>query len=61
VPNAFQVAATADYDGNGSTDLLWRHTTDGRVYQWLINPASFAPTETLLGTVSPAAYGVVSP
>ena len=58
---AYQVAATADYDGNGSTDIAWRHATSGQVYQWLIDPTTLARTETLIGTVSPANFSVITP
>ncbi|PIV72606.1 MAG: hypothetical protein COW56_08150, partial [Rhodocyclales bacterium CG17_big_fil_post_rev_8_21_14_2_50_68_7] len=58
---AYQVAATADYDGNGSTDIAWRHAASGQVYQWLIDPTTLARTETLIGTVSPANFSVITP
>ena len=33
----WRIAGTADFDGNGSRDLVWRHETDGRVAIWLMN------------------------
>ena len=31
--------APADFDGDGKTDILWRHTTTGTVAIWLMNGA----------------------
>ncbi len=33
----YQIADTADFDGDGNSDILWRHDTSGAVFVWLIN------------------------
>lgn len=35
-PN-WQVVAIADIDGDGKTDLIWRHQTSGLIAAWLMN------------------------
>ncbi len=42
-PNtAWQIKATADFDGDGKTDLLYRNTTTGQVYVLLMNGGAVA-------------------
>jgi hypothetical protein len=36
VPIAFSVAETGDFDGNGTSDILWRDTS-GNLAIWFIN------------------------
>jgi hypothetical protein len=31
---------TADFDGNGSRDLVWQHQADGRIAVWYMNGLS---------------------
>lgn len=33
----WQIVGTADYNGDGRTDLLWRHATLGLNYSWYLN------------------------
>jgi hypothetical protein len=35
-------SATADFDGDGNSDLAWLNTQDGTVRVWLLNPAPSA-------------------
>ncbi len=35
----WRVVATADFDGNGSHDLVWQHT-DGSLAAWFMNGAA---------------------
>lgn len=42
VANAWQIAFTADFDGNGGSDLLWRNSASGEVSIWLM--AGIAPS-----------------
>jgi Calx-beta domain/FG-GAP-like repeat len=37
VDNAWQIADLADFDGDGRTDVLFRNTTTGQAYIWLMN------------------------
>jgi hypothetical protein len=37
VPSEWVVAGTGDFNGDGKTDLLWRHNTAGTVAIWLLN------------------------
>ncbi|MBL8256959.1 MAG: VCBS repeat-containing protein [Pseudoxanthomonas mexicana] len=34
---AWEVGSVADFDGNGTADILWRNVNDGRVTLWTIN------------------------
>jgi hypothetical protein len=36
------LVGTADMDGSGSRDLVWRHEGDGRIAVWLMNGAAFS-------------------
>ena len=33
IPTAWQVAGVADFNGDGKSDILWRHTS-GAVAEW---------------------------
>ena len=33
----WKIVGTADFDGNGSRDLVWHHQGDGRIAIWLMN------------------------
>jgi subtilisin family serine protease len=33
----WKIVGTADFDGNGSRDLVWHHQADGRIAVWLMN------------------------
>jgi hypothetical protein len=47
---------TADFDGDGNTDILWWNT-NGQLQEWLLNPpATLSP---LPATVSPKQVGVI--
>jgi hypothetical protein len=37
VPGNWVIVGTGDFDGNGSTDILWRDTSTGTVAIWLMN------------------------
>jgi isocitrate dehydrogenase len=47
----YQVAASGDYDGDGKTDLIWRHVGSGAAYVWLMDGA-VRVSETCIGTVA---------
>lgn len=48
-----------DMNGDGRADVVWRHSTSGANYLWLMNGSS-APTTTPLPTVSDAAWKIVA-
>jgi hypothetical protein len=33
----WRVQAVADFSGDGKADILWRHSTTGRLIVWLMN------------------------
>ena len=55
VPATWKIAGVGDFDGNGSTDILWRDTS-GNVGIWLMNGTQILST-TVLGNV-PATWNV---
>ena len=46
VPLSWTIAGTGDFDGNGSTDILWRDTS-GNVGMWLMNGTQLLSTAVL--------------
>ncbi|AHG89558.1 hypothetical protein J421_2021 [Gemmatirosa kalamazoonensis] len=40
-PSPWKVFATADFDHDGSADLVWRNTTTGDLVLWLMNGTAF--------------------
>ena len=36
------IQGTGDYNGDGKADILWRNSTSGDVYIWLMNGISIA-------------------
>jgi hypothetical protein len=51
VPTAWRIVATADFNGDGKSDiLLWRNTTTGEVAVWFISGVTVTGT-TGIGTV----------
>ena len=49
VPSAWQVAGTADFSGDGKTDLLWHNSTTQEVAVWLLNGRSLLEAELAYG------------
>ena len=50
---AYDIVGTGDFDGDGKSDLLWRHTTLGDVWIWLMDGAT-PLSEMYIDTVDPA-------
>lgn len=44
----WSVAGVGDFDGNGTSDILWRNSTTGQVYLWFMSGTTF----TSSGSVS---------
>ena len=42
VDPAYDIVGTGDFDGDGKSDILWRHTTLGDVWIWLMDGADAA-------------------
>jgi hypothetical protein len=51
IPENWILAGTADMDGNGTSDLLWRNLTDGTTYVWRMNGTQIASTQQIGGEV----------
>jgi hypothetical protein len=56
VPTVWNVVGIGDFDGDGSDDLLWRHSTSGALSMWFLNNGAVTSTANL-GTV-PTAWSV---
>ena len=41
------VASTSDYDGNGKSDVLWRHSTTGEIVMWLMNGSAIGSSASV--------------
>ena len=48
----YQIQGVADHTGDGKADVLWRHTTQGHIWIWPMNGASFV-SQTFVETVDP--------
>jgi hypothetical protein len=58
VDPAYDVVGTGDYNGDGKSDILWRHATRGEVRVWLMNGAAKV-SETWVATVPDVGYQIV--
>ena len=53
VDPAYDIVGTGDYNGDGKSDILWRHLTNGELWVWLMNGATTL-SATYVDTVDPA-------
>ncbi len=44
---SWSVVEIGDFDGNGSSDMLWRQSTTGALSEWLMNGSQIVSTSTL--------------
>jgi hypothetical protein len=51
VSNDWSIQGVGDFNGGGNADILWRNTTTGQVYIWLMNGTAIASAGTP-GTVT---------
>jgi hypothetical protein len=55
----WKIVGTADFDGNGSRDLVWHHQGDGRIAVWFMNGTSLlAGTATNPGQVADTTWKI---
>jgi hypothetical protein len=52
IDNSWQVAATADLDGDGRADILWRNSNSGLFTEWQSTGNGFTPNVHVNGTVN---------
>jgi alpha-tubulin suppressor-like RCC1 family protein len=57
VDPAYDIVGTGDYNGDGKSDILWRHRTNGELWVWLMDGATLV-SSTYVMTVDPG-YAVV--
>ncbi len=53
----YQIQQVADFDGNGTADILWWNTSAGDVWIWLMNGATVA-SQSYVGTVADTSYRI---
>jgi len=56
----WQIVASADYDGDGKADLLWRNSSTGENYLYPMDGTTIKPTEGYVRTVPVGAWTVIS-
>ena len=54
---AYDIVGTGDFDGDGRSDILWRHTVQGDVWGWLMDGATHPPG--LYVATMPVGYQII--
>jgi hypothetical protein len=54
----WKVVGVADFDGDGKADVLWRNTSTGENYVYLMNGTAIKPSEGFIRTVPDLAWQV---
>ena len=52
------IQGVGDFDGNGTSDILWQNSTSGEVYIWLMTGTTIAD-QTAVETVAPSSGWVI--
>ncbi|MFH1395967.1 MAG: FG-GAP-like repeat-containing protein [archaeon] len=50
-PSSWTFSGIGDFDNNGYSDILWRQTSSGGVYGWLMNGANVVESKVIAETV----------
>src|SRR6185295_11049433 len=58
VDSNWVVAGMGDFDGNGTTDILWRHQLTGENYIYFMDGATILPSEGFIRTIADPAWQV---
>jgi len=48
----WQIAATGDYNGDGKTDIAWRHSTTGQNAIWFLNGSTVLSSSAFISTIA---------
>jgi hypothetical protein len=57
---AWQVKGSADFDGDGKADILWRHASSGHNYIYFMDGRTIRHSEGYLRTVAELAWQVAA-
>jgi len=59
IPTAWQVAGVADFNGDGKSDILWRHTS-GAVAEWNMDGTAIASGGVVAGGAAVPADWIIT-
>jgi hypothetical protein len=57
-PNLWKVAGNGDYNGDGNSDILWRHAVTGQNHMYLMNGATILSSVSVTTVPSPDVWEV---
>ncbi|MBF0517168.1 MAG: FG-GAP repeat protein, partial [Nitrospirae bacterium] len=56
----WEIVGTGDFNGDGITDIIWRHKTSGQNVIWLMN-GIYVTDMVMLPTISDMNWEIVAP
>jgi hypothetical protein len=56
----WQVKGVGDFDGDGKADVVWRNSSSGENYIWLLEGVTIKPGEGYIRTVADTGWGMVA-